>query len=307
MRIGIRRLDIMKAQTVESYQERILRALVFVQQNLDEPISLGKLAEVAHFSPFHFHRIFRGMVGESVKEHVRRLRLERAAGRLKTTGAPVIDIALDAGYETHESFTRAFTGMFGLPPSRYRGEHAATALGEAPSGVHFTPNGRPAFHPAHERRMNMNVEIKRIEKLRVAFVRHTGPYNEVGTAWNTLCGWAGPKGLLAPGARLLGVSHDDPEITPPERLRYDAAVVVPESTGPEGEVGIQEVGQGDYATTIHRGPYENLSQTYAAICGEWAPASGREIASGPAIEFYLNSPDNTPPEALETEVCLPLA
>jgi AraC family transcriptional regulator len=297
----------MKAQTLESYQERILRALLHIQQHLDGPISLEELAEVAHFSPFHFHRIFRGMVGESVNQHLRRLRLERAAGRLKSTPASVLDIALDAGYETHESFTRAFTAMFGQPPSRYRQQSAGAALAEPPSGVHYAADGRPVFSPVHEGNTNMTVEVKRIEKLRVAFVRHTGPYNEVGSAWEKLCAWAGPKGLLGPEARFLAVSHDDPEITAPGKLRYDAAVEVPETVGPEGEIGIQEIGQGDYATAIHTGPYRNLSQTYAAVCGQWAPSSGRDIASGPALEFYLNSPDSTPEPDLKTEICLPLA
>ena len=153
----------------------------------------------------------------------------------------------------------------------------------------------------------MNVTVRRVERLRVAFVRHVGPYNQVGVAWTRLCSWAGPKGLLGPNLRMLGVSYDDPEITPPEKLRYDAAIVVPDSIGPEGEIGIQEVGEGDYASTTHCGPYEKLFESYAALCGQWAPANGREFTNGPALEFYLNSPESTPPADLRTEICMPLA
>src|ERR1700690_3530349 len=110
----------MRTDTGESYQERINRVLVHIQQRLEEPLPLDELAGGASFSPWHFHRIFRGMVGESVKEHVRRLRLERAAQRLKSSDRPVVDIALEAGYETHESFTRAFAAMFEAPPSAFR-------------------------------------------------------------------------------------------------------------------------------------------------------------------------------------------
>lgn len=110
----------MKAQTERAYQEAILRVLVYLQAHLDEVVSLEELAHVAHFSPYHFHRIFRGMVGESVKEHVRRLRLERAAHRLKFTDTPVTRIALDAGYVAHEGFTRAFGTVFGQSPSEFR-------------------------------------------------------------------------------------------------------------------------------------------------------------------------------------------
>src|SRR5215471_18430069 len=127
----------MRDSTIQDYQSRILRVLVHIQKNLDSQVSLEELAGIASFSPFHFHRIFSGMVGESVKEHVRRLRLERAAHRLRFAGQPVTEIALDAGYETHESFTRAFGVMFGEPPIEFRNNHRAVAHGPAPSGVHY--------------------------------------------------------------------------------------------------------------------------------------------------------------------------
>ncbi|MGZ4813538.1 MAG: helix-turn-helix domain-containing protein, partial [Terriglobales bacterium] len=91
----------MRAVTLQDYKRRILQVLAHIQQHLNDPLSLDELAALACFSPYHFHRIFSGMVGESVKEYVRRLRLERAAGQLKLGSASVIEIALDAGYESH--------------------------------------------------------------------------------------------------------------------------------------------------------------------------------------------------------------
>src|SRR5215472_11822474 len=102
----------MRDTTIQDYQSRILKVLVHIQKSLDSPVSLEELAAIASFSPFHFHRIFRGMVGESVKEHVRRLRLERAAAQLRAGRASVTEIAFEAGYSSHESFTRAFGMMF---------------------------------------------------------------------------------------------------------------------------------------------------------------------------------------------------
>jgi len=98
------------------YTERILGVLVFIHRNLDDRLPLEAYAKVAHFSPYHFHRIFRGMVGESLAEHIRRLRLERAAMRLRHTDWAIIEIALEAGYEAHEAFTRAFRALWGLQP-----------------------------------------------------------------------------------------------------------------------------------------------------------------------------------------------
>jgi AraC family transcriptional regulator len=278
-----------RTETLNSYQERMGRVLVHIQNHLDEPMPLDQLAGVACFSPWHFHRIFRGMVGESVKEHVRRLRLERAAQCLKSTERPVLDIALEAGYETHESFTRAFAAMFESSPSAFRA--GAQARRPAAGG-----SGTP-----------LEVSVRRIGPIRVAFVRHVGPFDEVGEAWQRLMKWAGPQGLLGPGVRMLGIVQDDPEITAPEKLRYDAALVVKDGVPASGEIGIQDVGPGEYAVALHVGPYNTLGQTYARMCGEWLPESGRELESAPAVEFYLNSPMTAPPDQWRTEICLPLA
>ncbi len=284
-------LESVKAATLESYQERIGRAVRHLETHLEEPIQLEELAAVAHFSAYHFHRIFSGMVGESVKEHIRRLRLERAAQRLLRCEEGVLGIALDAGYETHESFTRAFEAMFGVSPTAFRRNGGLMNR--------VTQEAKKAGPP-------LEVSVRKMEPLRVAYVRHTGPYNAVGQAWQKLMMWAGMNGLMGPNMRILGISHDDPEITAPERLRYDAAMVVKEGVKGGGEVGIQEIPGGDYAVTVHRGPYDKLGMTYASLCGEWLPSSGRELREEPPLEFYLNDMAVTPPQDLLTEICLPL-
>lgn len=284
--------DHVKTDTLESYQERMARVLAHIEGHLDEPLPLEGLAAVACFSPYHFHRVFRGMVGESVKEHVRRLRLERAARRLLSGDSTVLELALDAGYETPESFTRAFDALFGLAPSVFRKNGGKM---DAESKM------QKAALPAVE------VAVRRLQSLRVAYARHIGPYNEVGEAWSKLMMWAGPKGLLGPNMVRLGISHDDPEITPPERLRYDAALVVPDAVTGSGEVAIQEIGGGEYAVAMHRGPYDRLGETYAALCGQWLPASGREARNAPPLEFYRKSFGEAPPEEFLTEIFVPLA
>ena len=298
----------MRSSTEHSYRERILRVLIHIQQHLDEDLPLEDLAHVAHFSSFHFHRIFRGMVGEPVSEHIRRLRLERAAWQLKVGDRAIIQLALDARYETHESFTRAFRAMFGVSPTQFRAVHRVPPYPSVPSEVHYEPEGGvTGFVPIEAGGEPMDVRVEEVRPIRVAFVRHTGPYAACGAAWQKLCGWAGPRGLIGPSSTFLGVSHDDPEVTPPEKIRYDACVTVPDSVQGEGDIGVQEVGGGEYAITTHRGPYERLAQTYARLCGEWLPKSGREVRSAPSLEFYRNSPETTPPEDLITEVHVPLA
>jgi AraC family transcriptional regulator len=276
----------MKIATAESYQERILRVLVHIQGRLDEPLELDELARVACFSPFHFHRVFRALTGEGVHEYVRRLRLERAAQRLKLQEQPVTQIAFEAGYESHEAFTRAFHAMFGKSPSEFR----------EPRGYQPPDYGAPP-----------PVELKTLAPQTVVFLRHVGPYQQVGATWGRLAMWAGMRGLIGPASRFLGISWDDPEITPPDRLRYDAAITLAGPIQPEGEFGVTELAGGEYATLLHKGPYENLSATYRLIFGAWLPLSGRELRDVPCFELYLNSPQNARPEDLLTVIHVPIA
>jgi len=298
----------MKEETSEDYRVRMLRVLVHIQQNLDGPLPLEELASIALFSPFHFHRIFRGVIGESVKEHVRRLRLERAAHRLRHTGQQITEIALDAGYQTLESFTRAFHRMFSQSPNEFRARRGVVAYGPAPSGVHYVAVGAlESFHHVPAKALPLEVRIEHLPEMRVAFVRHTGPYEETDAAYERLMAWAGARGLLKSPAVVFGIAYDDPTVTSPDRLRYDAALVIPENVTSEGDIGVQTIQGGKCAVTTHCGSYESLGDTYTRFCGEWLPLSGLELQAAPALEFYRNSPQDTPPEKLLTEIYMPLA
>jgi len=297
----------MKPTTLHDYTERILRVLIHIQQNLDDDLALDGLARIAFFSPFHFHRVFRGMVGESVKSHIRRLRLERAASRLKQGDRPVTAIAFEAGYETHESFTRAFRALWGESPSLFRSNRNPLRDAPAPSGVHYDAAGNvDRFTPHLSKGEKMEVKIETIEPIRVAFMRHTGPYNQCGPTWDRLCAFLGPEGMLGPGSRLFGLSYDDPDVTPPDKIRYDACIEVDENFLAEGDVGVQTVAGGRFAVTTHFGPYDRLNETYAKIMGEWLPRSGETLRAAPSIEFYLNDPESTEPEDLVTDIYTPL-
>jgi AraC family transcriptional regulator len=282
-----------KPSTEQDYRERIARTLVYIQQHLDDDLDLDKLAAVAAFSSFHFHRIFRGMVGETLKEHIRRLRLERAARDLKQTHEPIIRIALMAGFETHESFTRAFNDTFETSPSAYRAQ-SGTHLDDL-SGYHAPDY--PDIPP---------VELKELPSMRLVFLRHVGPYTAVGATWGRLMAWLGMRGLLGTGMMLIGIVYDDPDVTPPGKLRYDAAVTVNRPVQPEGEFGVMELAGGRYAVVAHKGPYEELPKVYRRIYGGWLPKSGHRLRDVPAFERYFNSPQNTRSEDLLTLIHIPI-
>ncbi len=295
----------MRPVTLQDYKQRMLRVLVHIQRHLDGSLSLDDLAAVACFSPYHFHRIFTGMMGESVKEHVRRLRLERAASKLKIGSAPITRIALKAGYASHEAFTRSFSTAFGVSPSRFRADRRP-APGRAPSGVHYRPQETVTHFRTTHLGGSMNVQIKRLRPIRVAFVRHEGPYSQVGSAWDRLLPVLGKDGWLAGDCMFIGICHDDPEITPADKIRYDACVTVGDDFTPGGEIGVQMIEGGEYAMTTHVGPYDGLGRTYAALLGEWLPRSGREMRHSHCFEVYLNDPHGTEPSDLLVDVYAPL-
>jgi AraC family transcriptional regulator len=295
----------MKKTTYQVYRRRMADVLLFVQRNLDEDLALEQLARIAHFSPYHFHRIFRGMVGESVKEHIRRLRLERAALRLKRSDRSITVIAFEAGFENLESFSRAFKAMGGTTPSAFRRQNGVFHS-TAASGVHYQEG---AWLDSFEPRFGgqpMEVKIIRVPPMKVAFVRHVGPYSQVGTAWDKVCTILGKEGLLGSTSRFVGVCYDDPDVTPQDKVRYDACVTLDEDFAGEGEVQVQTIGGGEYAVTTHQGPYDHLKDTYARLFGQWLPHSGRELRSEPSLEFYLNDPDSTDAEDLLTDIYAPL-
>jgi predicted dithiol-disulfide oxidoreductase (DUF899 family)/AraC-like DNA-binding protein len=128
------------SRTEDGYLSAISDVLAYVQSHLDEPLTPSRLGRIACFSEHHFHRIFRAVVGESVMDHVRRLRLERAAFHLKTTRNTVASIAFDAGYGAQEAFTRVFQAYFGMTPRLFRRAHAAHWL-PCNSGVHYSSAG----------------------------------------------------------------------------------------------------------------------------------------------------------------------
>ena len=152
----------------------------------------------------------------------------------------------------------------------------------------------------------MQFEVKERPATEVAFVRHIGPYEEVGSAWQALCQWAGPKGLLGPKTQTFSLCYDDPEVTPKDKIRYEACIPVAIEVQAEGKVGRQRLAAGRYAVALHRGSYAGLQQSYDGLCGAIAE-KGIEIRSEPSIEVYLNDPNTTPEAELRVEIWMPVS
>ena len=152
----------------------------------------------------------------------------------------------------------------------------------------------------------MSVTIKTIEPIQVAYMRHIGPYEELDQHWAKFFVWVIQNDIDFDNARVIGIAHDNPHITPHDELRFDACVSVDKQFQLSGEVELQEIEGGDYAILTHQGPYEGLSERMNWLFNEWLPGSGRELRGDPCFMDYRNSPMNTPQEKLLTDIYLPL-
>ena len=274
----------------------VMRALVHIEASLDQDLSTPALAAVAGLSASRFHRVFIAETGESPHAYVARLRLERAAFYLVTQEGTVLDTAVAVGYDNADTFTRAFTRRFSTAPSRYRTARPATARAAA-----LRPGlEEQAVEPGLSR-----VRVAKLHPQPVAFLRHTGPYENVGQAiFDELADWArGQGGTTGP---WLGVGHDAPGITPAGLLRFDACLGVSSEGHSRGPVAFQTLPGGWYAVATHTGPYASLPQAHRSVYATAQSFAGYSVAGLPLIECYLTSSVRTDAHVNTTQIRLPL-
>lgn len=279
------------------YAARLARVLDHIYDHLDEPLDIERLAEIACLSAYHWHRIYHAMYGESVATTVRRLRLHRAAGFLANGSMPIAEIAKRSGYSSLQSFTRTFSAVFGIPPAQYR---------NAGTHTRFRPS---LANPGEHAMTTHDVIIRDIEGFDVLAVDHVGSYMQIGKAFDSLMGWLASRGLLSGEMRMIGLYYDDPAAVKESELRSKAGVWLPRAVDVAvagGPVSVASVAGGKYAVLRHKGPYADMAAAYQWLYGEWLVNSGYEAADAPAFEEYLNTPQDTAPPDLLTDICLPL-
>jgi AraC family transcriptional regulator len=271
---------------------RIERAIAHIDAHLDRDPRLDDLAEAACLSPYHFHRIYRAATGETPADTLRRRRLHRAAHDLVGGSAPIVHLAKRAGYGSLAAFGRAFAAAFGVSPAAYR------------QRGHLVD---PALAVREELTM-YQVEIRELAPVRLAGLRHTGPYMEIGGTFERLAVRAAALGLMSqPDLRSFGVYYDDPGSVAPQDLRADACISVGPDFAGEGDLRVLDLAGGRHAVLRFQGPYAELERPYNWLFGEWLPASGETAADRPCFEWYVNDCRALPPAEWLTDICLPLA
>lgn len=295
------------------HRRRINRVIDHIGTHLDDALDLAALAGVAHFSPWHFHRIFQAMTGETPAGHVRRARLEAAAARLlRRPRESALSIALGVGFGSAEAFTRAFSAQFGTTPSAWRrggGQRHADARAGALRAIRLRlrkANQDAARRLAQDRQywpvgaviargIDMQIELKSLPAMRLAYLRHTGPYGQpsIPETWARFNQWREKNGLLNPGRLSMGIGQDNPAITPPEKLRYDCCVQVDDDFTPARDeqlpIGVQPFAAGRFACVRYAGMGHDLGQAWDELYRSLLPKAGHVAADRPGVDLYDES------------------
>jgi AraC family transcriptional regulator len=286
----------MNASFTDAYAERIQKVIAYVQDHLDDDLSVDILSEVAGISKFHFHRLFSVYTGMSVAKVIREMRLRQAAYQLAfRPELKVIEVALSAGFSNPETFARAFKGTYGQSPSEFRAHPQPTKPYE------FRLVVRPEENL-------MKPEIKTMHSIQVAVLEHRGPPESVLSTVGRFIEWRKQSGASpVADSRTFGIPYDDPDAVEPEAFRFD---VCGELKRPfeKNEFGVVEkvIPGGRVAIVRHLGSYDTIGATVRQMYSEWLPKSGEELRDFPRFFEYVARMPIVKEHEQITDVYLPL-
>lgn len=291
------------------YERRMHRVLAHIDAHLSEPLDLTRLADVAHFSPYHFHRLFAAWMGETLGDYLRRRRVEIAGVKLLSQPRlTVLRVALDVGFGSSEAFSRAFKSHFGRSPSGWRADRRVPAQVsnlDHDGGRAASNNGACANHTSTDA---LPVKIVVRGPAQVVYLRHIGPYGPpVYRFWaEEVRPWIVANGLL--DRPRYGIGHDDPSITDPARCRYDACAEAPAGFKASGRSFSGALPGGRYAVLPFRGKVAEVELAWTRLLRDWLPSSGLQLDGRPCYEYYPPGVTDAAGTGVFTcDICIPVA
>jgi AraC family transcriptional regulator len=298
-----------KEASQQIYRARINRVIDYISENLAEELTLKQLAEIANFSEFHFHRVFRSLLNEPLNEFITRLRLEKSMLLLRRKPPmSLTDIAVECGFNSVSNFSRTFKKHCGASPGKIDLE---TFLKDSKIGQTFAHESRYYLQdfPADELTMDFPVRVVHMKPLRIAYLRcfglHLDPQKGIA-AYQRLMHWANERALLTPETLVIGMSPDNPEITPLDKYRYDLCLTVGDHIKAEGEFNVTTIPATSFAMHHCVGDIHQVERAWNYFFKVWLPMSGYQPASLPAMEIFLKLPEEIGWETFDIECCVPV-
>jgi AraC family transcriptional regulator len=292
-------------QANSEYVRRINRVIDYLRDNLDRQVKLEELAKVACFSEFHFHRIFGAVAGETLSGFSNRLRLEKAARLLRFSDQSLTDIALDCGFSSSATFSRAFRSSYDTSPRQFRktGEIKNSKIcKEIYTGQEYV-----LPMSMEEKRAAFPVRLIDIPERQVAYIRVTNAFDmdRVIAAFKKLVGWAKSQNIFSKGT-LFGMTVDDPDITPKHLYRYEACFT--SSLPFECIEGISKLKMPamQYAAIKVSGDIRRVATAWDYLIRSWLINSVYEPEHAPALEIFLDKEKATDWSHFELDLCLPV-
>jgi len=293
--------------TNDIYNHRINKVIDYINANLHKSLSLDELASKAHFSSFHFHRIFVAIVGESVNFYTNRIRLEKAARLLKLSRSTITDISMECGFSSPATFSRSFKQYFNLSPSRFRSE--GDIKNSKNCKEHFPMDEYLVPMSLKEKQKAFPVKVTNSPQRRVAYIRVVDSYREgvVVEAFTKLIAWAKKNEIYEKG-QFFGMSLDDPLVTPQQKYRYEACVTVPKGADLEAVKGIQfiDMPKCKYASTIVSGDIFRVATAIDYLFNTWLLSSDYEPEHLHGIEKFLDKKNICNWEHFDLELSIPI-
>jgi len=305
----------LQQQSRKEYLQRINRVVDYIDTHLDEEHRLEKLSAIACFSPFHFHRIFKALTGETITNYVKRIRLQRAGSMLLNDyDRPVTEVAALCGFNSTAVFCRAFRVHFGTSTGMFRKTHREQ---ERKNGQWKHNNDQSPLAGSiyisdeimNQKRnvlMEQNIQVKEMPAMDLVYCRHTGPFDQIGNAYEKLFKWAGPRGLLRfPETKTLTVYHDDPKVVDIENLRQSACITVTEPVKTEGEIGNMHLLGSKCAVGSFKVKPHQFGEAWDAVC-RWLADSGYQPSDGYPFEYYPEEHTDENPPTFTVDICVPV-